>query len=210
MRALNIKVGDTPGLMEPGNDAYKDSLDDVLDSDFNNTVTSTSDTNPCPLRQSMSATQSKTPFDVLLPSWLFSETANEGDKNSSLSTKRSSSPILLPSIMPREPSNLLLRLSGNYGKPRKGKLRAALTSWGLEDLGYITDQSGSQGAFAVSKSNANGIESSWRNRTQKGSSVVKEQRRDVGSDISQEKLKQNTSMIDNLIYDDSDLILVGS
>ena len=36
-------------------------------------------------------------------------------------------------------------------------------SQGLRDSNYITDQFGSQGASALSKSNANGTESSWRN-----------------------------------------------
>ena len=210
MRALNIKVGDTPGQTEPVHDPYKDSLDDVLDSDIDDTVASTIDTNPCLLRRITSATQPGTPFDVPLPWGLFSEAASGGDKNSSPSAKRSLSPTLPPSIVPREPSNPLLRPSGNYGKLRKGKPRAALTSRGLGDSGYITDQSGSQGASAVSKSNADGTESSWRNRTQKGSSVVREQKGDVGSDVSQGKVKRESSMVGNLIRDDSDLILVGN
>ena len=174
MRALNIKAEDTQEKTEPVHDSYKDSLDDILDSDINNIVASTIDTNSCLLRRTTSATQSGTSLDVPLPLGLFSEVASGGDKNSSPSAKRSSSPTLPPNTVSREPSNPLLRPSGNYGKLRKRKPRAAITSWGLEDLGYITDQSGSQGASSVSKSNADGTESSRRNRTQKGSSVVKE------------------------------------
>ncbi len=174
MRALNIKAGDTQGQKEPVHDPYKDSLDDVLDSDIDDIVASTIDTNPCLLRQTTSATQPRMPLDVPLPSGLFSEAASGGNKNSSLSAKKSSSLTLPPSTVFREPSNPLLRPSGNYGKLRKRKPRAAITSWGLEDLGYITDQSGSQGASAVIKSNADSTESSRRNRTQKSSSVVKE------------------------------------
>ena len=62
----------------------------------------------------MSATQAGITFEVPLPSALFSETASGEDKNSSLSVKRSSSPKLPQSIVSREPSNPLLRPSGNY------------------------------------------------------------------------------------------------
>ena len=75
--------------------------------------------------------------------------------------------------MLREPSNSLLRPTSNYGILRKGKPKAALISWDLKDSGYITDQSEFQGVFAMSKSNANSIKSSWRNQMQKGSSVIK-------------------------------------
>ena len=45
---------------------------------------------------------------------------------------------------------------------------------------------------------------------QKGSSVVREQKGDVGSDISYRKLKRESSIVGNLIHDDSDLILVSN
>ncbi len=210
IRALNIKAGDAKGKTEPVHDPYKDSLDNDLDSIINDKVASTIDTNPCPLRQTISATQPGTPHDVPMPSGLFCEAASGGNKNSSPSPKRSSSPTLPPSTVSREPSNPLLSPSGNYDKLRKGKPRAALMSRGLGDSGYITDQSGSQGASAVSKSNADDTESSWRNRTQKGSSVVKEQKGNVGPDVSLEKLKRESSMVGNLIRDDSDLMLVSN
>ena len=82
--------------------------------------------------------------------------------------------MLSPSIVPKEPSNPLLRLFGNYNKLRKGKPRVAFTSWSLRDSSYITNHSASQGVFAVSKSNANNTEGSWRNQMQKGSNLVKE------------------------------------
>ncbi len=160
MRALNIKAEDTQGQTEPVHDLYKDSLDNVLDSDINDTVASTIHTNACLLKQTTSAIQLETPLDVLLPSGLFSETASGADKNFSLSAKKSSSSTLPPSTISKEPSNLLLRPSSNYGKLRKGKLRASVTSRGLGDSGYITDQSVSQGASVVSKSNADSTESS--------------------------------------------------
>ena len=52
-------------------------------------------------------------------------------------------------------------------------------SWGLADSGYIMDQSASQGTSAVSKFKADNTESSWRNRTQWGSSVIREQKGDI-------------------------------
>ena len=163
MRALNIKIRDTSGQTKPVHDLYKNSLDDVLDSNINDIVASTTNTNSCSLRQTTSAIQPGMPFDILLPLGLFSEEASGGDKNSSSSTKRSSLPTLPLSNVPREPSNPLLRPSSNYGKLKKRKPRAAFTSQGLGDLGYITDQYGSQDAFAMSKSNADGMESFWRN-----------------------------------------------
>ena len=101
MQALNIKVTDIPGQTEPVHDLYKNRLDDGLDSNINDIVASTIDTNPCPLRQTTSATQVRTFFDVSLPLGLFCEAASDGDKNSSFSKKRSLLPTLLPSIMPR-------------------------------------------------------------------------------------------------------------
>ncbi len=165
-------------------------------------MASTIDTNPCLFRRTTSTSQPETSIDVPLPSGLFSEVASGGDKNSSLSAKRSSSPRLPPSTVCREPSNFLPKPSCNYSKLRKRKLWAAFTSPGLGDSGYITDQFGSQGASAVSKSNADGTESSGRNRTQKGSSVVREQKGDVGPDVSLGKLKRKSYMIGNLIRDD--------
>ncbi len=122
----------------------------------------------------MSATQAGMTFEVPLPLPLFSQPASGEDKNSSLSVKRSSSPRLPQSIVSREPSNPLFRPSSNYYKLKKRKPRAALTSQGLGDSGYITDEFGSQCDSDVSKSNADGTESSWRNRTPKGSSVLGE------------------------------------
>ena len=174
IRALNIKAGDIQRQTEPVHDPYKDSRNDILDSDIDDKVASKIDTNSCPLRRTTSTTQPGKALDVPLPSGLFGEAASGGDKNSSPSAKRSSSPTMPPSTVSREPSNLLLKPLGNYFKLRKGKLRAALTSQGLGDSGYIMDQSGSQGASAVRKSNADGTESFWRKRTLKGSSVVRE------------------------------------
>lgn len=174
MQAVNIKVEDTQGQTKPIYDLYKDSLDDVLNNNINDTMARIIDMNPCPLKQTTLATQPRTPFDVPLPLRLFSEETSGENKNSNSSAKKSSSPMFLPNIVPREPSNSLLRPSGNYDKQRKGKPRVVLASWDLGDLGYITNQSSSQSTSAMSKNNANSTESYWRNQTQKSSNVVRE------------------------------------
>lgn len=87
----------------------------------------------------MSITQLGTLFDVLLLSELFNEVASGGDKNSSPSPKKSLSPSLPLSIVLKELSNPLLRPSGNEGKLKKVKPRAAYTSQALGDSDYITD-----------------------------------------------------------------------
>ena len=122
MQALNIKVGDTPEQTKPVHDSYKNRLDDVLDSYINDTVASTINTNLYPLTRIMSITQPRTLFDVPLSLWLFSEAANSKNKNSSPSAKRSFSPMLPASIMPKELSNPLLWPSSIYGKLRKENL----------------------------------------------------------------------------------------
>lgn len=144
---------DTPGQTKPVYNFYKDSLNDVLDSNIDDTLASTINTNLCPLRQTTSAIQLGMPFDIPLPLGLFSEAASGEDKNSSPLAKRSLSPTLPTYNVPREPSYRLLRPS------RKRKPKATLMFWGLEDSGIITDQSRSQGASLLSKSNANSMES---------------------------------------------------
>ena len=55
MCALNIKVEDILGQTEPVHDLFKNSCDDVLDSNINDIVASTINMNPCLLRQTISA-----------------------------------------------------------------------------------------------------------------------------------------------------------
>ncbi len=57
MRALNITVRDTQEQTEPIHNPYKDSLDDILDSDIDDIVAKTIRTKPGPLRQNVSLTQ---------------------------------------------------------------------------------------------------------------------------------------------------------
>ncbi len=64
MRAFNITVGDTQGQTEPIHNPYKDSLDDILDSDIDDIMAKTIYTKPGPLRQDASITQPCTPQDV--------------------------------------------------------------------------------------------------------------------------------------------------
>lgn len=100
-------------------------------------------------------------FDVLLLLGLFSGATSVKDKKSSSSAKRSSSLILLLSIVLKEPLNPLLRLFNIYGKLKKWEPSAALTFQGLGNSAYITDQSESQGTFALSRNNANNTKNSW-------------------------------------------------
>ena len=72
MSAVNIKVGDTQGQTEPVYNPYKDSLDDFLDSNINDTMSSRIDTNLCQLKQTTLTTQLGMSFDILLPLRLFS------------------------------------------------------------------------------------------------------------------------------------------
>lgn len=113
--------------MESVHNFYKDSLDDVLDSNINDIVASIINMNPCLLRQTMSSIQLEIFFDISLLLRLFSKATSNKNKNSSLFKKRNISPMLLPNIVLRELSNLLFRLSSNYDKLRKRKPRAALT-----------------------------------------------------------------------------------
>lgn len=114
--------------MELVPDLYKDILEEILDSNINDTVASTININLCLLRQIKSDTQSRTPLDVLLLPRLFGEATNGGNKNSSLSAKKNTSPTLALSILLRELSNHLFRLFRNYGKPKKKKSKSTLTS----------------------------------------------------------------------------------
>ena len=50
MWAPNIKVEDTPGQMELVYNPYKNSLDNILDSNIHNIVASIINMNPCILR----------------------------------------------------------------------------------------------------------------------------------------------------------------
>ena len=102
MWALSIKVEDTLRQIIPVYDLYKDSLDDILDSNIDDIVANKIDTNSCSLKQITSATQSKTLLNVQLPLGLFSEVVSNRNNNSSPSAKRSSSLTLPPSIVPRE------------------------------------------------------------------------------------------------------------
>ncbi len=64
MRALNITVGDTQRQIEPVHNPYKDSLDNILDSDIDNIMAKTVYIKPGPLKQSASITQLYTLQDI--------------------------------------------------------------------------------------------------------------------------------------------------
>ena len=119
--ALKKKIRHIPGQTESVHDPYKDSLDDVLDSNINDSVTSTINTNPCLLKQIMSATQPEMPINVPLLLRLFSEITSGRDKSFNFFAERSLSSILLSNNISKEQLNLLLRPSSNYGKLKKKK-----------------------------------------------------------------------------------------
>ncbi len=102
MRTLNITVGDTQGQTELIHDPYKDSLDDILDSNIDDIVAKTIHTKPGPLKQDASITQPCTPqdVDVLQSSGDFGQASSRRDKLASSLARVKSSPGLPPSIVP--------------------------------------------------------------------------------------------------------------
>lgn len=101
--------------MELVYDPYKDSLNNILDSNIDDIVISIIDINPCLLKRTISGTQIEMPLNIALLLKLFSEAISGRNKNSSSFVKRNILLTLLSSIMLKEPSNLLFRLFGNYG-----------------------------------------------------------------------------------------------
>ncbi len=102
MRALNITIRDTQGQTKPVDNPYKDSLDNILDSDINDIVAKTVYTKPGPLRQGASITQPCRPqdVDVLQSSGDFGQASSRRDKHSSSLARVKSSLELPPSIVP--------------------------------------------------------------------------------------------------------------
>lgn len=80
-------------------------------------------------------------FYVLLLSGLFNGIINSKNKNFDLFAKKNISSIVPLSIMLRELSNSLFRLSSNYSKLEIKKSKVTFTFWGLRDLDYIKEQS---------------------------------------------------------------------
>ena len=101
MRALNIIVGDTQGQIESIHDPYKDSLDNVLDSNIDNIMAKIVHTKSGPLRQNTSIIQlcKLQNVDVLQLSEDFGQVFSKRDKYSSFFTRAKSSPKLPPSIV---------------------------------------------------------------------------------------------------------------
>ena len=137
--ALNIKTRNIKKQTKPVYDLYKDSLDIALDSNINDLMANTINTNYYSSRQITLATQLRTHLNILLSSKLFSELLSGGDKNSSFCAKRSILLILLKNIVSRELLKSLFWPFGNKSKLRKRKLRAVFISWGLRELGNIID-----------------------------------------------------------------------
>ncbi len=101
MHALNIIIGDTQGQSEPIHNLYKDSLDDILDSNIDNIVAKIIYTKPGPLRQDVLITQLCMPqdVDILQSSKDFGQASSRRDKYSTSLTRVKSSPGLPPSIV---------------------------------------------------------------------------------------------------------------
>ncbi len=102
MRALNITVGDTQRQTEPIHDPYKDSLDNILDSDIDDIVAKTIHIKPGSLRQDVLITQPCIPQDVnvLQSSGDFGQAFSRRDKHFSSLARVKSSPGLPPNIVP--------------------------------------------------------------------------------------------------------------
>ncbi len=101
IRALNISVRNIQGQTESIHNLYKDSLDNILDSDINDIVAKTIYTKPGPLKQDTSITQLCTPqeVDILQSLGDFGQVSNRKDKHSSSLTRVKSSPKLSPNIV---------------------------------------------------------------------------------------------------------------
>ena len=145
MRALNMREGDTQGQTEPVFDPYRDSLEDVMDSNVDNGVPGRNN----PLRPSKPSAPALRPERAvpLLSRLLGNDTRATSSKgnNSSTFPSGNSSPKLLPSIVPNDLSNPLL--NSNDRRLWKTKKSAMLTSGGLgADLSYSAGQSA--GAFS--------------------------------------------------------------
>lgn len=104
MCIFNITINNTQGYYKPVQDLYKDSLDNVLDSNIENIVANTINTKPEPLRQGAPITKLCMPqhVDILQLSEDFSQASNKRNKHSSSSTSVKLSPGLPSSIVPSD------------------------------------------------------------------------------------------------------------
>ena len=142
--ALNVRERDTQGQTEPVFDPYRDSLEDVMDSNVDNGVPGRNN----PLRPSKPSAPALRPERAvpLLSRLLGDGTRARSSKgnNSSTFPLGNSSPKLPPSIVPNDPSNPLL--NSNDCMLWKTKKSAILTSG---SLGANSNYSEGQSAGAL-------------------------------------------------------------
>ena len=210
MRALNMREKDTQGQTEPVFDPYKDSLEDVMDSNVDDGVPSRNN----PLRPSKPSAPALQPGRaVSLLSWLLGDgtrAISSKGNNSSTFSLGNSSPKLLPNIMLNDPSNPLL--NSDDCRLWKTKKSAMLTSGGLGvDSSYSAGQFAgalSRDSFAVSENDTNGKDNSCKKLTRESSGFDKSQKGSMGLDFLYGKLKQESSCLSDSVQ--GDLILVGN
>lgn len=127
LRALNITVNSTQGQTKPIHNPYKDSLDNILDSNVDNIMAITVYINLGPLKQSVSITQlcMLQDIDVLQLSKDFSQVSSKRDKHFSSPVRVKSSFGLPPSIVPLDYSTINTSgISNDWVKQEQPKARA--------------------------------------------------------------------------------------
>ena len=201
MHALNMREGDTQGQTEPVFDPYRDSLEDVIDSDVDDGVPGKN--NPLqPSKPSAPALQPERAIPLL--SRLLgngTRATSSKDNNSSTFLLGNSSPKLSPSIVPNDASNPLL--NSDDCRLLKTKKSAMFTSGGLgADSSYSAGQSAGalfRDSPAVSENNTNSKDNSRGKLTQESSGFNKSQKGFIGLDFSHEKLKRESSYLSNSV-----------
>ena len=209
MCALNMREEDTQGQTEPVFDPYRDSLEDVIDSDVDDGVPGRNN----PLRPSKaSAPALRLEKAVPLLSRLLGDgtrATSSKSNNSSTFPSGNSSPKLPPSIVPNNPSNPLL--NSKYCRLWKTKKSAMLTSGRLgADSSYNAGQCAgalSQDSLAIGENNTDGKDNSCGKLTQESSRFDKSQKGSMRLDFPHGKLKRESSSQSNSVQ--RDLILVG-
>ena len=210
MRTLNLREGDTQGQTKPVFDPYRDSLEDVINSDVDDGVPGRNN----PLQPSKPSTPALQPERAVpLLSWLLSDgtrTTSSKGNNSSTFPLGNLLPKLPPSIVLNDPLNSLL--NSDDRRLWKTKKSAMLMSGGLgANLSYSAGQSAgalSQDSLAVSENNTDGKDNSCGKLTRESSGFDKSQKSSMGLDFPHGKLKQESSCLSDSVQ--GDLILVGN
>ena len=210
MRALNMREWNTQRQTEPVFDLYRDSLEDVINSNIDDGVPGRNNPLP-PSKSSAPALWSERAVPLL--SWLLgndTRAISSKGNNSSIFPSGNSSPKLMPSIVPNDPSNLLL--NSDDRRLWKTKKSAMLTSGGLgANSSYSAGQFAgalSRDSSVVSKNNTDGKDNSCGKLTRESSRFEKSQKGSMGLDVPHGKLKRESSCLSNSVQ--GDLILVDN